>query len=74
MGGGVGRGGGSGGGSGDNVMMTTAGGQLNNSTGMRRTSLGFMPYLPTSNVGSRRDSMGSIFSGIGNSMENDGNV
>ena len=43
--------------------------------GMRRTSLGFMPYLPTSNVG-RRDSMGSVFSGIGNmtSMDNDGKI
>lgn len=43
--------------------------------GMRRTSLGFMPYLPTSNVG-RRDSMGSVFSGVGNtsSMENDGKI
>jgi hypothetical protein len=43
--------------------------------GMRRTSLGFMPYLPTSNVG-RRDSMGSTFSGVGNttSMDNDGKI
>jgi hypothetical protein len=57
------------------AAMTAAaqGGQLNNSLGMRRTSLGFMPYLPTTNVG-RRDSMGSVFSAVGNNQMYDGKI
>ena len=57
------------------AMTAAAGGQLNNSLGMRRTSLGFMPYLPASNVGNvgRRDSMGSVFS-LGNNQTFDGKI
>ena len=68
--GGGGTGGGAGGGA-DVVNNANAAAMV----GMRRTSLGFMPYLPTSNVG-RRDSMGSVFSGVGitTSMDNDGKI
>lgn len=67
----MGGGGGVGGGGADVVNNANAAAMA----GMRRTSLGFMPYLPTSNVG-RRDSMGSVFSGVGNttSMDNDGKI
>jgi hypothetical protein len=56
------------------AAMTAAaqGGQLSNTLGMRRTSLGFMPYLPVGNVG-RRDSLGSVFS-VGNCHTFDGKI
>ena len=66
--GGGGTGGGVGGGA-DVVNNANAAAMV----GMRRTSLGFMPYLPTSNVG-RRDSMGSVFSGVGITTDNDGKI
>lgn len=82
MGGGGGGGGVGAAGGGDNNVNTNAamaaaamtaaaqGGQLSNSLGMRRTSLGFMPYLP---VSSRRDSLGSVFS-FGNNHAFDGKI